>query len=43
MNEMSDLRRRIAGLEQLENAQKLTIEILRASENKYRVLLENSA
>lgn len=33
--------RRIAELEKLETEHKLTIEILRASENKYRVLLEN--
>jgi len=34
-----DLRRRIAEQEKLET--ELTIEILQASENKYRVLLEN--
>jgi hypothetical protein len=37
------LLRRIAELEKLETEHKLTIEILQASENKYRVLLENSA
>jgi hypothetical protein len=43
MNELAELLRRIAELEKLETEHKLTIEILQASENKYRVLLENSA
>jgi len=41
MNELADLRKRIAELEKLETEHKLTIKILQASENKYRVLLEN--
>ena len=41
MKETADLLRRIAELEKLETEHKLTIEILQASENKYRVLLEN--
>ena len=41
MNEPAELRRRIAELEKLETAHKQTIEILQASEKKYRVLLEN--
>jgi len=41
MNELADLLRRIAELEKFETEYKLTIEFLRASENKYRVLLEN--
>lgn len=41
MNELAELLRRIAELEKLETENKLTIEILQASENKYRVLLEN--
>jgi PAS domain S-box-containing protein len=41
MYELADLLRRIAELEKLETEHKLTIEILQASENKYRVLLEN--
>jgi PAS domain S-box-containing protein len=41
MNELAELLRRIAELEKLETEHRLTIEILRGSENKYRVLLEN--
>jgi len=41
MNELAGLLRRIAELEKLETEHKQTIEILQASENKYRVLLEN--
>ncbi|MDP3105325.1 MAG: hypothetical protein Q8M95_12060, partial [Candidatus Methanoperedens sp.] len=41
MNELAELLRRIAELEKLETERKLTVEILQASENKYKVLLEN--
>ncbi len=41
INEKEKLFRRIAELEKLETEQRLTIEILQGSENKYRVLLEN--
>ncbi|MBU3967468.1 MAG: PAS domain S-box protein [Euryarchaeota archaeon] len=41
MNELAELLRRIDELEKSETEHKLTIEILQASENKYRVLLEN--
>ena len=41
MNKQAELLRRIAELEKLETEHKQTIEILQASENKYRVLLEN--
>jgi PAS domain S-box-containing protein len=41
MNELPDMTRRIAELERLETEHKLRIEILQASENKYRELLEN--
>jgi PAS domain S-box-containing protein len=41
LNETAELLGRIAELEKLETEHKLTIEILQASENKYRVLLEN--
>jgi PAS domain S-box-containing protein len=40
-NELTEMNRRIAELEKLETEHKLTIEILQASEKKYRVLLEN--
>jgi len=41
MNELAELLRRIAELEKLDIERNLTAEILQASENKYRVLLEN--
>jgi len=41
MNELAELFRRIAELEKLKTEHKQTIEILQASEKKYRVLLEN--
>jgi PAS domain S-box-containing protein len=41
LNEPTELLRRIADLEKLETEHKLTIEILQASENKSKILLEN--
>jgi PAS domain S-box-containing protein len=41
VNETTEINRRIADLEKLQTEHKLTIEILQASENKYRELLEN--
>jgi PAS domain S-box-containing protein len=41
MNEQEKLARRISELEKLETEHRLTIEILKGSENKYKILLEN--
>lgn len=41
MNELAEMTRKIAELEKLETEHKLRIELLQASENKYKELLEN--